>query len=151
MKHFVAKMLEYNEIVDGLYIGTNKCCRMHLDKTLKKEGVTADVSLEETIVDRPLGVDIYVWIPVTDHTAPTQDQLDFGADVLTKLISQKRRVYVHCKNGHGRAPTLVAAYLIHKGMSVNEAEALIKSKRPTIHIEDAQRAALKEFQSRQKK
>lgn len=141
-------MLEYNDIVDGIFIGTNKCCRMHLDAMLKKEGVTADVSLEETILDRPLGVEMYVWIPVKDHAAPTTDQLDFGANALQKLVSQQKKIYVHCKNGHGRAPTLVAAYLIQKGMSAYDAEALIKRKRPTIHLEDVQRAALREFEKK---
>lgn len=148
MKHIISKMLEYSEIVDGILIGTNKCCRMHLDVMLKKKGVTADISLEETVLDRPLGVDVYVWIPVKDHTAPTAGQLDFGADALAKLVAQKRKIYVHCKNGHGRAPTMVAAYLIRKGMSAGEAIELIASKRPTIHIEDTQRAALREFEKK---
>jgi protein-tyrosine phosphatase len=146
MRHIVAKTLEYNEIIDGIFIGTNKCCRMHLDALLKKGGVTADMSLEETVVDRPLGVEVYVWIPVKAHTAPTQRQLDFGADALKKLVEQKSKIYVHCKNGHGRAPTMVAAYLIRKGMSADDAEALIKSKRPSIHIEGAQREALRTFE-----
>ena len=57
-------------------------------------------------------------------------------------------VYVHCKNGHGRAPTLVAAYLTRKGKPPAEAEAFIKSKRPSIHLEEAQRAALRYFSAK---
>ena len=55
-------------------------------------------------------------------------------------------MYIHCKNGHGRAPTLVAAYLTTQGMSVEEAIALIKSKRPEIHLEQSQLQAIKRFQ-----
>ena len=62
-----------------------------------------------------------------------------------KLVTQDRKVYVHCKNGHGRAPTLVASYLIRKGKNAEEAEAFIKSKRPSVHLDDIQREALQEF------
>lgn len=143
--HSQIKELEYNEIVDGIYIGTNQCCQTHFDEKLKKEGITADISLEEDRLDAPFGVEFYVWIPVKNHEAPSKDQLEFGVSVLDKLIAMGKKTYVHCKNGHGRAPTLIAAYLITKGKSPAEAEAFIKSKRPTMHLEDIQRQALKDF------
>ena len=62
------------------------------------------------------------------------------------MVALGKKVYVHCKNGHGRAPTLVAAYLIREhGKSVDEALEIIKAGRPTIHIEDVQREALQVF------
>ncbi|MBI4123128.1 MAG: dual specificity protein phosphatase family protein [Parcubacteria group bacterium] len=143
--HPQIKELEYDYITDGIYIGTNQCCQTHFDEELKKEGITADISLEEDRLDAPFGVDFYVWIPVKNHTAPKYDQLEFGISVLEKLISMGRKVYVHCKNGHGRAPTLVAAYLIRKGKNSAEAEVFIKSKRPTMHLENTQRQALSAF------
>ncbi|MBI4159991.1 dual specificity protein phosphatase family protein [Candidatus Wolfebacteria bacterium] len=137
--------LDFNYIADGIYIGTNQCCQTHFDEELKKEGITADISLEENRLDAPFGVDFYVWIPVENHTAPKPDQLEFGVSVLEKLISSGRKVYVHCKNGHGRAPTLVAAYLVKKGKSPEEAETLIKARRPSMHLEGVQREAIKNF------
>jgi protein-tyrosine phosphatase len=65
--------------------------------------------------------------------------------VLVKLVSQKRKVYVHCKNGHGRASTLMAGYLISKGSTVEDAINLIKEKRPTMHLQDSQKEALRIF------
>ncbi len=143
--HSQIKELEYNEIADGIYIGTNQCCQTHFDEKLKQEGITADISLEEDRLDAPFGVDFYIWMPVQNHTAPKSDQLEFGVSVLEKLVSMGKKVYVHCKNGHGRAPTLIAAYLIKKGKSPAEAEAFIKSKRPTMHMENIQRQALADF------
>lgn len=143
--HAQLKKFEYDHITDGIFIGTNQCCQTHFDERLKKEGLTADISLEKDRLDAPFGVDFYVWLPVEDHTAPTFDQFDFGVAVLEKLIAMKRKVYVHCKNGHGRAPTLVAAYLMKKGKSSEEAVALIKSKRPVIHLQDVQIEALKKW------
>lgn len=53
--HPQIKELEYNEITDGIYIGTNQCCQTHFDEKLKKEGITADISLEEDRLDAPRG------------------------------------------------------------------------------------------------
>ena len=138
-------ILEYNYIIDGIYIGTNQCCQTHFDEKLQKEGITADVSLEEKKVDTPIGVDFYTWIPIKNHTAPSQDQLKFGVATLKELVKQKKKIYVHCQNGHGRAPTVVAAYLINQGKSVDEALELIKNKRPTIHLEKVQKEALEKY------
>lgn len=140
--------LEFNYIDDGIYIGNNQCCQTHFDKRLKSEGISADISLEKDRVDEPRGVDFYLWIPVVNLTAPTQDQLDLGVVNLEALIASGKKVYVHCKNGHGRAPTLVAAYFIKKGMTAEEAIEFIKKRRPAIHLEESQAAALKEFEKR---
>jgi len=138
-------IFEYDHITDGIYIGTNQCCQIHFDEKLKQEGITADISLEEDRLDAPFGVDFYTWIPVKDHEVPKRDQLEFGVSILEKLVEMGKKVYVHCKNGHGRAPTLVASYLIRKGKNAEEAEAFIKSKRPSMHLDDIQREALQEF------
>ncbi len=146
--HSQIPILEYNYITDGIYIGTNQCCQMHFDEMLLKgEGITADISLEEDRLDAPFGVDFYVWIPIKNHTAPSSDQLEFGVSTLEKLVALGRKVYVHCKNGHGRAPTLVAAYLVRKGKNAEEAEAFVKSKRPSMHLEEIQRAAIRSFKN----
>ncbi len=137
--------LDYDYIIDGIYIGTNQCCVVGLADVLKKEGITADISLEEDRLDAPFGVDVYLWIPVIDHMAPAFEQLSFGAESIEKLLSQNRKVYVHCKNGHGRAPTFVSAYLIRKGYSVKDAVQLIKSKRPTIHLHEPQKSILDKY------
>jgi protein-tyrosine phosphatase len=141
-----AKEFEYNYIADGISIGTNQCCTMHFDERLLQEGVTADMSLEEERLDAPFGVDFYVWIPVKNQAAPDPQKLEFGVAVLEKWVAMGRKMYVHCANGHGRAPTVVAAYLIKaKGYTPEEAEAFVKEKRPSIHLEDVQREALLRF------
>lgn len=139
------KTLEYSYITNGIYIGTNQCCQTHFDEKLKNEGIEADISLEEEQVDTPFGVQFYIWIPIKDHTAPTSEQLEFGVATLEKLVAMKKKVYVHCQNGHGRAPTMVAAYLIKKGKGVEEAIDFIKTKRPSIHLEKVQKELLEKF------
>ncbi len=143
------KELEYSYIADGIYIGTNQCCQTHFDEKLLKEGISSDLSLEEERIDAPFGVQFYVWIPVKNNAAPTPEQLEFGVAVLEKLVQMKKKIYVHCRNGHGRAPTLVAAYLMKtKGAPPEKAEVFVKEKRPSMHLEEVQRSALKSWSTR---
>jgi len=146
--HPQIKQLEYNYITDGIYIGTNQCCQTHFDDKLKQEGITADISLEEERVDAPFGIDMYVWIPIKNHTAPTSEQLDFAVATIEKLVGMGKKIYVHCQNGHGRAPSVVAAYFIKQGKSPDEAIAFVKAKRSSIHLEDSQKESLVEFSKR---
>lgn len=147
-QHIKGGPLDYNYIADGIYVGTNQCCALSLDEVLKKEGISADISLEDVRLDNPFGVDMYAWIPTQDHEAPTRDQLDFGVAALKELVRQKRKVYVHCKNGHGRGPTLVAAYFIASGKTAADSIEAVRRARPVIHLEDAQRKALEIFATR---
>lgn len=149
--HAQIKQLEYDYIADGIYIGTNQCCQTHFDGKLKAEGITADISLEENRLDAPFGVEVYIWIPVKNHMPPAPDQLEFGVSVLQKLVGMKKKVYVHCENGHGRAPTLVAAYLLSTGKTPEEVEVFIKTRRPSVHLEEVQREALQSFSRRRLK
>jgi len=139
------KHTEYSKINRYIYIGTNFCCKKHFDKNLLKRGISTDISLEEIKIDTPLGVKCYLWLPVKDHTPPTLYQFLVGVSCIDNAVKTKNKVYVHCKNGHGRAPTLVAAYLLTQGMSVEEALGFLKSKREGVHIRPAQLNALKKF------
>jgi protein-tyrosine phosphatase len=68
-----------------------------------------------------------------------------GVVTLAYCVAHKIKVYVHCKHGHGRAPTLVAAYFIREGMTVQEAIDKISKHRPAIHPTDEQLEALQNY------
>lgn len=140
--------IDFNLIVDGIYVGTNQCCRTHFEKELSKEGIEADISLEEERIDAPFGIKFYTWLPIKNHEAPTDEQFDFGVATLAKLVAMKKKVYVHCQNGHGRAPLLVAAYLVSTGKTTEEALSILKEGRPSTHLNDLQTEALKSFSIR---
>lgn len=137
---------EYSQITQYIYLGTNMCCQRDFDKSLLRKGIKADISLEEKRIDSPFGVAFYLWLPTKDHAAPSLPQLKVGVQFLQQLVRQKIRCYIHCERGHGRAPTLVAAYLISTGMTIKEALAFIKKRRPAIHPNPRQRAMLQGFQ-----
>ena len=121
IKHPKHVPFDYNKVTEYIYLGSNQCCQVHFKKSLLKKGVKADVSLEKESLDSPFGVDYFLWLPVKDTTAPTQKQLLIGAKSIKELVDNKVKVYVHCLRGHGRSPTLVAAYFILEGLKYNEA------------------------------
>lgn len=144
---FGLKGFDYDQINDEIFIGTNMCCQTGFERELLAKDVRADISLEKDKIDAPIGVDYFLWLPTEDHQAPTQDKLILGVKALEFLIDRKIKTYIHCKNGHGRAPTLFTAYLIKKGMSLEDAVKYLESRRPATHLNEAQIAALKKFKS----
>lgn len=147
--HFNKELpFDYSKINENIYLGTNACCQEGFSKELLNKGIEGDISLEFERMDRAEGVKYFLWLPVKDHYAPTQKQLDLGVLTMQFFMENGIKFYCHCKNGHGRAPTLVAAYFIYTGMEVNEAVEFVKSKRPSIHLEDSQYRALEEFKKR---
>lgn len=143
------KVLELNQITDLIYLGTNLCCtaRPHV-QILLDHGIKADIDLEEDRQEQTPNIDTYLWLPVKDQQAPTQEQLDTGVAVIDSLVKNNKKVYIHCKNGHGRSPTLLAAYFIYKGLEVNDAIEKVRSKRPQIHLREVQMEALNKFRQR---
>lgn len=144
-----AKGFDYDQISETVFLGTNMCCQFGFDKELLAKGVRADISLEKERVDAPTGVDYFLWLPTEDMKAPTQDALLMGVQALEFFAHKNIKVFIHCKNGHGRAPTLYCAFLIRQGIGVESAIAVLKAKRPSIHLNDLQVDALKTFQQRE--
>lgn len=147
---------EYSKVNDQIYLGSDFCqagvCFLHAEE-FKKLGVSVEINLsaEENELP-PTGIEGYIWLPVTDGYAPSISQLAVGSSVINEAIKNQKKIYVHCKNGHGRSPTLIAAYLIrYKGYTVEEVLKFIKDKRMESHIEDSQIEKLKEFERLMKK
>lgn len=148
IKHPTVPIFEYNKITPYIYIGTNMCCQTHFNQKLVRKGIKADISLEEKKLDQPFGVKYYLWLPTKDHKAPSIQQLIIGSNFIKDLVDKKISVYVHCQNGHGRAPSLIAAYFVLNGKSAEEAFNLIKKKRKSIHPNKYQIAQLKKFEKK---
>ena len=143
-------VMEYSRITDFLVVGTNLCCEAHEAK-LREIGAELDISLEYEHTPIPKMFSTFLWLPVTDHHAPTMEQLDVGTAAIGEAEVHGYRAYVHCKNGHGRGPTLAIAYFIRKGMTLAEAEAFVRERRPEIDPTDAQRTCLAEWERRVRK
>jgi protein-tyrosine phosphatase len=60
---------------------------------------------------------------------------------LHALIDGGARVYLHCNAGYNRAPTVAIAYLhVHRGLSLDDACALVKQQRSCVPYMSALRA-----------
>lgn len=147
-------IFDFSKITDKIYIGSDLCrggvCLIHREE-FKKLGVKFELNLsqeENELPPKDLEVG-YLWLPVADGYAPSQLQLCIGTAAIHEAVVNGKKVYVHCKNGHGRSPTVVAAYLIrYKDYSLEGALKLIKEKRPEVHIEETQYEALRLFSKR---
>lgn len=137
---------DFSQITETVFLGTNLCChsKSHIQELLDI-GITAEIDLEKERQEKAPDVPVYLWLPVTDKEAPTVEQLAAGVGLITQMSKAGKKVYVHCKNGHGRSPTMVAAYLISEGKFVSEAIDLIKAARPEIHLEEVQLKALENY------
>ena len=134
--------IDFSQISDFIFIGTNHCCQTHFDKDLLKLGITAAISLEAENIDHPDGITYFLWLPTKDHTASSKEQFELGIRTLDYCVMHNIKVYVHCLKGHGRAPALVIAYFISQGMPLAAALERVKERRPKIHLEKSQLEAL---------
>jgi atypical dual specificity phosphatase len=84
-------------------------------------------------------------LPVPDFTPPTPEQLELGVDAIQNAINNGTRVAVHCGAGLGRTGTLVACYLVRRGLSAEAAIAHVRAVRPGSVETAAQEAAVRAF------
>ena len=141
---------DFSKITEHIYIGSDLCrggiCLVHAEE-FKKLGVTVEINLSKEDNELPpSNIEGYTWLPVEDGHAPTFMQLQIGTKVIHEAIKDGRTVYVHCRNGHARSPTLVVAYLIkYGGYTIEKAIEVVKSRREEIHIEEVQMKSLTDF------
>jgi atypical dual specificity phosphatase len=89
-----------------------------------------------------------IHLPVPDFTAPTPAQLEQGVTAIERAISGGNRVAVHCGAGLGRTGTLLACYLVKRGLGSDEAIARIRALRPGSVETPQQEAAVAEYARR---
>ncbi len=117
-------------------------------QALLDEGITGVINMRVEYDDAAHGLALpeYCHLPTVDDSAPSVEHLQIGVDFMCRVIGQGGKVYIHCKGGIGRAPTMAAAYFISQGCSTEEAIAVIQETRPFIHITAPQLAALHSYE-----
>jgi atypical dual specificity phosphatase len=102
-------------------------------ESLAQAGVSAIVSLTETPLDfapiREFNFD-YLHAPIQDFTAPTIKQIKEIIEFMSQQVDQERCVLVHCQAGIGRTGTILACFLVSRGVDPAQAIHQIREQRP---------------------
>ena len=113
---------------------------------LRRGGVTGVVSLTRTAAFRggAEGLEV-LHLPVADMQPPTRAQLRRAARFLDRVLAAGGRAVVHCTAGYGRTGTVLAAYLVWRGVEPEEAIDRVRRQRPGSIETAAQEHAVERF------
>jgi protein-tyrosine phosphatase len=83
---------------------------------------------------------------VPDFHPPTIEQLHQAVAFIEAAHADQLPVFIHCHAGIGRAPLTTAAFLIRRGLSVDEALTTIRQARPIIALNERQIEQLRQWE-----
>ncbi|MBI5666974.1 MAG: dual specificity protein phosphatase family protein [Chloroflexi bacterium] len=140
-----APTLRFSRVTPQLHVGGQHL--PHGWPILKRRGITAVVSLRGEYDDYAAGIapSRYLYLPTVDNHAPPLAYLVQGATFIREEVERGGRVYIHCWEGVGRAPTMAAAYLVSIGFTPAQAWQLIRTARPFIRPTLAQIEQVERF------
>ncbi|MFQ5712840.1 MAG: dual specificity protein phosphatase family protein [Candidatus Scalinduaceae bacterium] len=116
-------------------------------KRLKKKDIEAIVSLTEPSLDKGLieefGFEVK-HIPVEDFSTPRIEQIEDFLEFAEKIRAVGKKLVVHCDGGMGRTGTMLACYLVSKGINAAKAIEIVRKKRPnSIETEEQKEIVFK--------
>jgi protein tyrosine phosphatase (PTP) superfamily phosphohydrolase (DUF442 family) len=140
-------MLKRSQITAHLYVGGQYDLRGL--RQLRELGITAIINMRMHSVyqeARYVGIK-YLHLPTPDNTAPRMEDLIKGAEFARAEIAAGGKVYIHCRQGVGRGPTMAIAYLLSMGATYDHAYGMVKAVRTFIRPTRVQVARLKELEA----
>ena len=100
---------------------------------LSGQGIGALVCLTEDPTDessvRAAGME-FLHIPIPDMAAPALEDIQRFAAFVEECVAVGRGVVAHCAVGVGRTGTMLACFLVARGMGPEEAIDSVREKRP---------------------
>jgi atypical dual specificity phosphatase len=149
-----SKELYFTWLIPGKLAGCRGPRNIDDLKFLKAAGIDCLIRLadiDETLVSSKdvaeAGLEDY-HEPVPDYCPPSQAQLDRLIPYIDKKINEGKRVAVSCRAGVGRTGTVLACYLVYKGLDWESALAEVRRKRPGLVKTLQQESAVKRYAQR---
>lgn len=87
----------------------------------------------------------YLNVKVADRHGASPEVLSRIVKWLDEKVSKGEKVLVHCNLGRGRSSLAVAAYLVSRGLSPEDALRKIKGKRSVTYMNSRQTQALLDY------
>ena len=82
-------------------------------------------------------------LPVADFEAPSPEIIEKAVGYIERRLANHEPVLVHCQVGLGRTGTILACYLVHRGMEPRQALAHLRRLRPgSVEVKIQERAVL---------
>jgi protein-tyrosine phosphatase len=124
-------MYQLNWITEHLATGHAPMSYDDLD-SIREQGIRAIVNLcgefcDLHQIEEESGFDVY-YLPVADECAPDLTEMEQALDWMDEAIYLDKKVLVHCRMGHGRTGTFIAAYLLRRGFDFKGAETTMKGR-----------------------
>ncbi len=143
----------FTEVTPQLWLGGAPTYERDFDALLTF-GITAVVDMRAERASEPAwfeehGVALRQY-RVPDVTVPGAEVLDDAVPWIADRVAEGRTILIHCAKGRGRSATVLAAYLMRaEGMTFDEVDALLVSKRKLVKLEDRHRKVLDSWMASQ--
>lgn len=139
--------LKRSQITANLFLGGQY--NLQGLKRLKEIGITAIINMRMHSIYTEAQYEgfRYLHLPTIDNTPPTLEDLIKGAEFACDEIKNGGKVYIHCRQGLGRGPSMAIAYLLKMGATYDDAFATVKKVRTFINPRPGQVQRLKEMEA----
>ena len=111
--------------------------------TLVEHPLTTQTKITSNILDE-IGL-VCLHAPIKDQHPPDMATVKMVGQFIDRMRAQRCPVYAHCHAGVGRTGTMLHAYYLTQGLSLEEVKEKVRAGKPSsqfLMLSDAQRAFL---------
>ena len=139
----------FSQITPQFWLGGAPTYRRDYEYILQ-QNITAVVNVRAEREDEPDFYDrhgiTHIQYHVPDVTVPDESIITEAVGWIKAQVDDGRVVLIHCAKGRGRSAALMAAYLMREqGLTFDEVNTLLKSKRPLTKLESKHRRVLERW------